>query len=408
MTSFACHQCGAALEVPSPPPSVVRCKYCRAETPVGSLSRGEVDATRIDRALDAHASRSRAAMIGIGIALGCISLVTLAVVLLRGASPAAPALEVTRGEEAKPMAVVAPSIPVPPEPVSPSISPAAPARPVPRVKFGGEGTGEGRFSHVKALAVAADGTVYVGDRTRRIQAFDASGGLSRTLSVSTTRKPTGPLDMDITEIEGLAATRDGKLWVSIGYDLVRIDAMTGEVEHTTQGATGKTCFRDLALSPRGEIHARSACTMTNQYALVHLDAKGKALHRYDDPPDWDQSVSGRVAVDGAGRWYVPYGTLSEVRVLEPDGKVFTRFGQRGQGDGEFESFALDAVALDPTGRVYVRDSDLLAIFTPEGRFLRRFDPGELGSMWTFAIGGDGTIWVLTGKGLVGAFDPPTF
>ena len=105
---------------------------------------------------------------------------------------------------------------------------------------------------------------------------------------------------------------------------------------------------------------------------------------------------------GAG----PYGTLSEVRVLEPDGTVFTRFGQRGPGDGEFDSFALDAVALDPTGRVYVRDSSELVIFTPEGRFLRRIDPGELGSMRTFAIGTDGTIWVLTGDGLVGAFDPP--
>lgn len=404
MTSFACPQCGAALEVPSPPPSSVRCKYCRADTPVGSLARVEVDVARIDRALDAHATRSRTLLVGIGAALAMLSLVTLAVVLLREPSSVAPAPEAARGEQAKPAAVVAPSIPVPPEPAPPP----EPARPVPRVRFGGEGTGEGRFSHVKALAVAADGTVYVGDRTQRIQAFDANGGLLRTLTVSTTRKPTGPLDMDITEIEGLAATRDGKLWVSIGYDLVRIDGTTGKVEHTTKGATGKTCFRDLALSPRGEIHARSACTTTNQYALVHLDAKGRELHRHEDPPDYDSAVSGRVAVDGAGRWYVPYGTLSEVRVLEPDGKVFTRFGQRGSGDGEFESFALDAIALDPTGRVYVRDSGVLAIFTPEGRFLQRFDPGELGSMRTFAVGSDGTIWVLTGDGVVGAFDPPTF
>jgi sugar lactone lactonase YvrE len=95
-------------------------------------------------------------------------------------------------------------------------------------------------------------------------------------------------------------------------------------------------------------------------------------------------------------------------VLEPDGTVFTRFGRRGEGEGDFESFALDAIALDPTGRVYVRDSDTLAIFMPEGRFLQRFDPNELGSMRTFAIGTDGTIWVLTGDGLVGAFDPPAF
>lgn len=68
---------------------------------------------------------------------------------------------------------------------------------------------------------------------------------------------------------------------------------------------------------------------------------------------------------------------------------------------------LDAVALDPTGRVYVRDSSELVIFTPEGRFLQRFDPGELGSLRMFAIAGDGTLWVLTSDGVVGAFDPPT-
>lgn len=403
MTSVACSQCGAALEVPSPRPSSVQCKYCRAETPLASSSRGEVDTVGLDRALGAHADRSRALMLTIGGVLGVLSLATLAVVLLRG-SPADVPAAVVSAPPAAPKAELPPAAPLPT--VTPP--PAAPARPVPRVRFGGEGTGEGRFSHVKALAVAADGTVYVGDRTQRIQAFDATGGLLRTLTVSTTRKATGPLDQDITEIEGLAATRDGKLWVSIGYDLVRIDATTGKVEHTTKGPTGRTCFRDLAIDPRGELHARSACTNTNRYALVHLDAKGRELHRYEDPPNYDDAVSGRVAVDGAGRWYVPYGTLSEVRVLEPDGSVFTRFGQRGQGDGEFDSFAMDAVALDPTGRVYVRDSSEIVIFTPEGRFLRRFDPGELGSMRTFAIGNDGTIWVLTGDGVVGAFDPPAF
>jgi len=405
MTSLVCSQCGAALEVPTPPPTSVRCKYCRAETPVGPRPQAEIDTARIDRAFEAHATRSRTLLVGIGVALGALSLVTLAVVLVSGSSsgPSMP-------PEIPQHVAVAEATPMPapiPSPL-PEVTPPVSPRPVPRVRFGGEGTGEGRFSHVKALAVAADGTVYVGDRTQRIQAFDASGKLLRTLSVSTTRKPTGPLDEDITEIEGLAATRDGKLWVSIGYDLVRIDATTGKVEHTTKGPTGKTCFRDLALDPRGELHARSACTTTNKYALVHLDAKGRERHRYEDPPDYDKATSGRVAVDGAGRWYVPYGTLSEVRVLEPDGTVFTRFGQRGSGDGEFESFALDAIALDPTGRVYVRDSSDLAIFTPEGKFLQRFDPGELGSMRTFAIGSDGTIWVLTGDGIVGAFDPPTF
>lgn len=403
MTSVVCSQCGAALEVPSPPPSSVRCKYCRADTPIASPSRHELDPARIDRALDAHATRSRSLVVGLGVTLGALSLVTLAVVLLRGSPAVPPAPDASR-------AAVREAMPPPPPAPVPIVTPPppAPARPVPRVRFGGEGTGEGRFSHVKALAVASDGTVYVGDRTQRIQAFDATGKLLRTLSVSTTRKATGPLDGDITEIEGLAATRDGKLWVSIGYDLVRIDATTGKVEHTTKGPAGRTCFRDLAIDPRGELHARSACTTTNRYALVHLDAKGRELHRYEDPPDYDEAVSGRVAVDGAGRWYVPYGTLSEVRVLEPDGTVFTRFGQRGPGDGEFDSFAMDAVALDPTGRVYVRDSSELVIFTPEGRFLRRFDPGELGSLRTFAIGTDGTIWVLTSDGLVGAFDPPAF
>jgi outer membrane protein assembly factor BamB len=403
MSSFVCPQCGAALEVPSPPPTTVRCTYCRAETPAAALSPVVVVTAQLDRALDAHATRSRRLLLGIGAGLGVLSLVILSVVSSRSSAPVVPAV----AESAPPATPEAtPLPPTPPPPVV--VTPPRPARPVPRVRFGGEGTGEGRFSHVKAIAVAPEGVVYVGDRTQRIQAFDATGKLLRTLSVSTTRKPTGPLDMDITEIEGLAATSNGKLWVSIGYDLVRIDATTAAVEHTTKGATGSTCFRDLAIDPRGELHARSACTNTNRYALVHLDAKGRELHRYDDPPDYDSACSGRVAVDGAGRWYVPYGALSEVRVLEPDGAVFTRFGQRGKADGDFGSFALDAVALDPTGRVYVRDSSTVAIFTPEGRFLQRFDPGELGSLRTFALGHDGTIWALTSDGHVGAFDPPTF
>lgn len=410
MSNVSCPRCGAQLDLSRRTDEGVRCAYCQTFVPATQRLPAELVAAQhldasLSAKLDQHAARSRGLLLAVG--GGIAALVGAVLVLLthrtNGTANDAPVAQ----HAARPVASAPPPSPTPP-PASPPPTPAAPPLPAPRVAFGGEGTGEGRFTGVKAIAVDRAGTVYIADRTGRIQAFDSAGTLQRTLRVSTTRVASGPLDQDITEVEGLAATANGKLWVSIGYDLVRIDAVTGRVEHSTRGASGRTCFRDVSVSPLGQLHARSACTATNRYALVHLDAGGRELHRYADPPDYDRACSGRVAVDGAGRWFVPYASLEEVRILEPNGSVHTRIVRGSDTPDAFRSHGVDAVALDVAGHLYVRDSGVLRIFDGGGRHLRDFDPGALGGMRSFALGADGTIWVITGAGRVGAFAPLSF
>lgn len=407
-TQSTCPTCGAAIELPEDPESgPIRCAYCgtshaRAAFVGAHAAAAERLHASLGKKLDDHASAQRKLVAGLVVGLGGILLVVGLLVRSNDAATPESTASAAAPAAAPPPPAEAPPAPPPP---TPPAEPAAPPPPAPRVVFGGTGTGEGRFEDAANLAVDREGSVYVADRTNRIQVFDPQGRLLRTIVATTRRQPINDLTTDVTYVQGLAVDGAGKLYVALGYDLIRFDAATGREEKRFLGRFGSTCYRDVSTDQTGRLYVVSACTDTDRYALYRLRPNGRVDLRIAQPNVYEEAATGRIAVDGAGRWYVPFGYSSEVRVLEPGGALHTRIGRAGNGPGELTEYAVSNVALDPEGRVYVRSSDELEVFAPDGRWLGRFDTSAVGRPYDVAIATDGTVWVLTSDDRVAAFPP---
>ena len=78
-----------------------------------------------------------------------------------------------------------------------------------------------------------------------------------------------------------------------------------------------------------------------------------------------------------GNWYVADTHYHRVMVYTPEGRLVRRFGEFGQGDGQF-IFPTD-VAFAPDGRIFVAEfggNDRISIFSPEGKFIRHRLPSS--------------------------------
>ena len=189
--------------------------------------------------------------------------------------------------------------------------------------FGSTGRGRGEFLYPRAIAAAADGTLFVVDKTGRVQRFDAEGK-----RVGEFRMP----DIEAGKPVGLSVGPDGNVYVADTH-----------------------CHRVMVFTPQGR-----------QVRSLGRFGEGDGCFIY--PTD--------VAFDAAGRIFVgEYGGNDRINVFSREGVFRYSFGTPGDGSGELARPA--ALCFDPAGgRLYVADAcnHRIAIYTPSGELL-----GYLGS-----------------------------
>jgi DNA-binding beta-propeller fold protein YncE len=111
-----------------------------------------------------------------------------------------------------------------------------------------------------------------------------------------------------------------------------------------------------------------------------------------------------------GNLYVVNAGASEILVLDPDGNVVRRWGERGTGDGQFifhgdptdPTATFGGVAVSPDGSsVYVTDdaNDRVQRFDANGDFVRTWgrygtDDGEFLAPFDVSAGPDGSVYVV--------------
>ena len=89
------------------------------------------------------------------------------------------------------------------------------------MKWGGEGTGDGQFSHATGIAVDADGSVFVADyENKRVQKFDPAGTFITTWNMGEDIKASGTP-------EAIAVDAAGNVYVS-DYSLGRIQVFDND------------------------------------------------------------------------------------------------------------------------------------------------------------------------------------
>ncbi|MGO9321317.1 MAG: SMP-30/gluconolactonase/LRE family protein [Solirubrobacteraceae bacterium] len=227
--------------------------------------------------------------------------------------------------------------------------------------WGGVGSKPGQFEFPRALASDPAGDTYVADTANdRIQVFNPAGYYLRTLGASA-RAPG-----QLTAPAGLAVDPSGRLLVSDTVD-DRIEAFapggdTFAEQWTLAGghAAGFAAPAGIGVDPRGSVYVADP----GNQRVVRLWGDGTFLGELGGPADIggaELAGAGSVAVSPVtDQTYVADTDHNRVLVYGPEGSLQAKWGA-GEGDGSPGGGAQgfnrpDAVAIAPSGNVYVADT----------------------------------------------------
>jgi sugar lactone lactonase YvrE/DNA-directed RNA polymerase subunit RPC12/RpoP len=382
--SFACPNCGAPLEAHDIKTSTIRCPYCSTSVIVPEELRQKPKTNPVVKVTSTITTvdtppKNNAWILGlfIGVTLLVLAIVMIPMIIASTATQGVSrALSFLTTETATPTLTPTPTI-------TPTPSPT-PAYMVPDLSFGGEGIGPGLFNDARYIDLDQQGTVFVADyEGGRVQAFDTNGKYLRQWQLGDKN----------TIIAGLAADRQGWVFVSVGNGIAGVDGQTGEIVEEIVNPAGGT-YGDLQIDAQGRLattwyEGRWGIITSlegHREGLIFYDAKGKQLL---DVPSFISAQTDSLAldifitVDGQGTIYaLSDGTIFK---FSPEGKYLDRWDiSTDVGGGS-------ALVVDGQGRVFVAGNQAVFIYSPDGRLEKQF-PVE--SIWDMALDDAGNLWVV--------------
>jgi streptogramin lyase len=347
MQPFDCPKCGAPVTYdPNTARGIARCSYCGSQLALPGELRGQpaqvISQIDINIGPQVGATASKAIWF---IVLVPIFIVAIALAGLFGAL--APLMRSVKG-------------PI----VTPAGSRATDdANSFARVvlKFGSEGIGPGMMTDARSIAVDGKGNIYVAEYIGgRIQVFDSAGQFITQWMVD----PKMPL-------RGFTVDRKGTVFVAQHGIITRYEGQTGKSLGEVQFSDGSG-FDDVTATPDGGL---LCAWYRGSDDIVRFNSEGKVVNiirkAISTPADRSE-LNTRVVVDGLGNIYALGSFTSGVFKFSPEGKFVNRFGGPGQKRGELN--AVNGIAVDGKGRVFVSDSKGIQVFDSDGRYLAVFKP----------------------------------
>lgn len=257
--------------------------------------------------------------------------------------------------------------------------------------IGSEGTGDGQFTSPRAIAVAADGTVYVADtRGNRIEKFSADGQFIKAWGTLGKLEDNTAGNGTFNEIWGIGVDSQGFVYATDTWNH-RIEKFTADGEFVK--AWGTFGLADAGLDamwgPRGltidnEDNVYVADTGNKRILVFDKDgnplrqigAAGALEGQLDEPTD--------VAVSSDGRIFVADTWNQRIQVFSQDGTVLGKWSIEGWFSQSLDNKPY--LAVDAKNHVYVSD--------PEGYRVLVFSDGGL-FQYTFGdYGADNTTFGL--------------
>lgn len=212
------------------------------------------------------------------------------------------------------------------------------------LRFGGKGTGAGKFTDNRVVAVDAAGKIYSADYTGgRIQVFDAEGNFLTQWNVA-----------GLTSISDLAAGRDGTVYIADGRGVRSFNGQTGKELRSIKLSTP----RGVHVGADGRIYiaARNSIVITDKDLKIQKDLNKAA-----------EDASARlgfekIAVDGNGNIYAFVRPEGDLVKFSREGKFLTRIKTDVRSPQD--------IAIDPSGNIYLTNVSTIHVFNGDGKPLK--------------------------------------
>jgi DNA-binding beta-propeller fold protein YncE len=284
----------------------------------------------------------------------------------------------------------------------------------------------GRFLHPRALAVAADGTVYVADTgNSRVQVFDADGKFVRQFGSPCNLEKAEGCKGDgrgqFSEPWGIAVAPDGAVYVS---DLWNHRVEKFDAEGNFLGMWGKWGNTGGALAEVGVFFGPRGVALGQDGNVYVADTGNKRVQAFtpDGQPLGQHGGAGSgqgrlnepvgLAQDADGRWYVTDQWNYRVQVFDKDWNYLAQWPVLGwPGDDITQKPGL---AVDPGRKlVYITDpgNHRVLVYRTDGTFVttwgtRGTGPAQFLSPTGIAVGPDGRAYVADGDAQRVTIFPP--
>ena len=213
------------------------------------------------------------------------------------------------------------------------------------LKFGGKGSGAGKFEDNRHVAVDGSGRIYSSDYSGgKIQVFDAAG---KFLTQWTADPKMNLYDM--------AADRKGNVYILQNKGIFIYKGESGELVNKLESYG----FRSMALALDGKI------VVTTDKGITIFDGNLKIVQEFKDAVERANAASSfeNVAVDGNNQIYtVDKGDICK---FSADGKFLNRFKAKA-------TISPTWIAVDNKGRIFASNVSEIHVFDAEGRPVNSF------------------------------------
>jgi len=263
-------------------------------------------------------------------------------------------------------------------------------------KWGTQGVAAGQFDRPYAVAVAANGDVYVADKNNhRIQYFSSAGSYKGEWG------SLGNGDGEFSEPHGIGVAPNGDVYVADTFNnRIQFFSAAGDFK----GKWGATGVEDgkfswptaVAIAPGGTVYVADSHNHRVQYFGPTGIFKGK--WGSSGSADGEFRYAWTVALAPNGDVYVGELENKRIQYFSPTGAFKGKWGKPGSGEGEFDYPA--SLAISPDGDIYVADylNSRVQRFGLTGTFRGAWGSGGSGeSQFDYpagiALGPDGSVYV---------------